>query len=47
MILLKTKEMVIGRVPDQDCTEGEEELPTPCSPRSKDRCEARPYRAAG
>jgi len=37
-------------VPDQDCTEGEGELPTPCSqfvPRSKEQCEAERYRAAG
>jgi len=38
------------RVPDQDCKEGEGELPTPCShffPRSKEQCEAERYRAAG
>ena len=38
------------RVPDQNCMEGEGELPTPCSqffPRSKEQCEAERYRAAG
>ena len=39
------------RVPDQDCTEGEGELPTPCShfffPRSNEQCDAEHYCAAG
>ena len=38
------------RVPDQDYTEDEGELPTPCSSfflRSNERCESESYRAAG
>jgi len=38
------------RVLDQNCTEGEGELPTPRShffPRSNEQCEAERYRATG
>jgi len=38
------------RVPNQDCTEGEGEFPTPCSQffsRSNVQCAAKRYRAAG
>ena len=38
------------RVPDEECTEGEGELPTPCSqffPWSKEQCKAECYHAVG